>query len=64
MYIKIYLKTGLIWPFKSFIRASILFDKKEDNNFYLYRNYWGLNNITIKNQYPLSFINKLLSPLD
>lgn len=34
-YIKIYLKTKLIWSFKSLASALILFDKKLDNNFYL-----------------------------
>ncbi len=48
-YIKIYLKTGFIQPFKSPARALILFDKKPDGSFRLCIDYRGLNNLTIKN---------------
>ena len=62
--LKIYFKTnlvnGLIRLFKSFAKAFILFDKKSNISFRLYVNYWSLNNITIKNQYPLPLIGKLL----
>lgn len=47
--IKIYLKTGFIWPSKFLAGASILFDKKPNGNFWLDINYQGLNNLTIKN---------------
>lgn len=39
VFIKINLKTGLIWPSKSHADASILFDKKPDNSFWLYFDY-------------------------
>lgn len=33
IYIKTYLKTEFIWPFKFFVGALILFNKKLDDNF-------------------------------
>ena len=48
-YIKTNLVNGFIRPFKSFTGAFILFDKKLDRSFCFYVNYWGFNNITIKN---------------
>ena len=63
-YIKTYLKTGFILPFKSSASAPILFDKKPDDSLWVYVNYQGLNNLTIKNQYPLSFIEKALDWLN
>lgn len=39
VYIKIYLKTDLIWFFKSLIGVFILFDKKIDKNLQLYIDY-------------------------
>ena len=51
--LKIYIETNLA---NSFIRtsklpagASILFIRMLDGSFYLYVNYWGLNNLMIKN---------------
>ena len=62
--LKIYIKTnlvnGFIWPFKSPTGAPILFDKKPDRSLRLCVNYWALNNIIIKNQYPLLLIGELL----
>ena len=65
---KIYLETNLA---NSFIKASkspvgtlILFIYKPNSNFWLYVNYWGLNNLTIKNQYPLFLIIKFLNQLN
>ena len=53
-----------------FIRSSkspagipILFDKKLDNSLGLCVDYQGLNNLTIKNQYSLSLVGKLLDRL-
>ena len=40
---------GFIRPFKSPIEALILFNKKLNRNFHFCMNYWGFNNITIKN---------------
>lgn len=60
IYIKIYLKTWFIQSLKSLISAFIFFNKKFNNNLLLYINYQDLNNLTIKNWYSLSFIDKLL----
>ena len=62
-YIETHLKTRFIWPFKSSAAAPILFHKKPGSSFWLYVNYWGLNNLTIKNWYPLSLISKALDQL-
>ena len=54
----------------SFIRSSkfstgtlILFVQKKNSNLHLYINYQGLNNLTIKNCYPLPLINQSLDCL-
>ena len=52
-YIETHLKTGFIWPSKSPAGAPILFDKKPDGSLRLCVDYRGLNNLTIKNRYPL-----------
>ncbi len=62
-YIKTHLKTRFIQPSKSPAGASILFDKKPDGSLCLCVNYWGLNNLTSKNQYPLPLIGKSLDRL-
>ena len=59
-YIETHLKTGFIQPSKSLARASIFFNKKLNISFHLCINYWGLNNLTIKNWYPLPWIGKTL----
>ena len=59
-YIKTNLANGFIWPFKSPIEAFILFDRKLNRSFHFCIDYWGFNNITIKNQYLLPLIGKLL----
>ena len=48
-YIETNLANGFIRLFTSPARALILFDRKPDRNLRLCVNYWGLNNITIKN---------------
>ena len=48
-YIKTNLANGFIRPFKSPAGAPILFDRKPDGSLRLCVDYWGLNNITIKN---------------
>lgn len=60
IYIKTYFKTGFIWPLKFSAGTFILFDKKVNSSFRLCVNYQDLNNLIIKNQYPLSFISKSL----
>ena len=62
-YIETNLKTGFIWPFKSPAGAFILFDNKPDGSFWLCVNYRSLNNLTIKNWYPLPLIGKALDRL-
>ena len=62
-YIKTHLKIVFIWLSKFLAGAFILFDKKADGSLRLYVDYWGLNNLTIKNRYPLSLIGKSLNRL-
>ena len=62
-YIKTNLANGFIRPSKSPAGASIFFDWKPDRSFCLYVDYRGLNNITIKNQYPLPLIGESLDRL-
>ena len=59
-YIKTNLANSFIWPLKFPARALILFNRKPNENLRFCVNYWGLNNIIIKNQYPLPLISKLL----
>ena len=59
-YIETHLKTGFIRPSKSLGGAPILFDKKPDNSLWLCVNYQGLNNLMIKNWYPLPLIGEAL----
>ena len=60
-YIKSNLANKFIQPSKSPAEAPIFFVQKFDGNFYLCMDYRGLNNLTIKNQYLLSLIKKLLN---
>ena len=62
-YIKTHLKTGFIQPSKSPAGAPILFDKKPDGSLWLCVNYQDLNNLTIKNRYPLPLIGESLDRL-
>ena len=59
-YIETNLANGFIRPFKSPAGAPILFDQKPDEGFRLCMDYWGLNNIIIKNQYLLPLIGESL----
>ena len=59
-YIETNLANGFVRPSKSPASALILFDRKSDGSFRLCVNYWGLNNLTIKNRYPLPLIRDLL----
>ena len=59
-YIKTNLANGFILPSKSPGGASIPFDRKPDGSLCLCMDYRGLNNIIIKNQYPLPLIGKSL----
>ena len=62
-YIKTYLKTGFIQSFQFPADALIPFDKNPDASFWLCVNYWGLNNITIKNRNLPPFMGKALDQL-
>ena len=66
--LKAYIKTNLanefIQPSKSPARAPILFERKSDSLLRLCVNYRGLNNLTIKNRYPLLLIRELLDKLE
>ena len=62
-YIKTNLANGFIRPSKSPMSALILFDRKPDGSLRLCVDYRGLNNITIKNQYPLPLIGESLDRL-
>ena len=62
-YIETHLKTGFIRPSKSPAGAPILFDKKPDGSLRLCVDYQGLNNLTIKNRYPLPLIDESLDRL-
>ena len=59
-YIKTNLTNSFIWPSKSLARASILFERKPNKSFRLCVDYWGINNLTIKNRYPLPLIDESL----
>ena len=62
-YIETNLANSFIRPFKSPAGVPILFDRKPDRSLSLCMDYQGLNNITIKNQYPLPLIGKSLDRL-
>ena len=63
-YIKANLANGFIRPSKSPAGASILFVQKKDGSLRLCVDYRGLNNLTIKNHYPLPLIGESLDHLD
>ena len=60
-YVETNLVNGFIRASKSPVSAPILFVHKPNNRFCLCANYWGLNNLTIKNQYSLPLIGKFLN---
>ena len=62
-YMKTNLANGFICPSKFSAGAPILFDKKLDKSLRLYVDYRGLNNITIKNWYPLPLVGEFLDRL-
>ena len=62
-YIETNLANGFIQSSKSSAKALILFNRKPDRNLRFCVDYWGLNNITIKNQYPLPLIGESLDQL-
>ena len=62
-YIETNLANGFIRPSKSPAGAPILFDWKLDGSLRLCVDYQGLNNLTIKNRYPLPLIGESLDRL-
>ena len=62
-YIETNLVNGFIRPSKSLIQAPIFFDWKPDGSLRFCVDYWGLNNITIKNRYLLPLIGESLNRL-
>ena len=54
------LDKGFIYTSNSLVGAPVLFIKKK-KGLWFYINYWGLNNITRKNQYPLPLIKETLN---
>ncbi len=63
VYIENNLANNFIRLFKSSAGAPILLDKKSDSSLKLCVDYWDLNNLTIKNWYPLLLIRELLDRL-
>ena len=65
--LKTYIKTNLandfIWPSKLSAGALIFFVGKPDGSLRLYVDYRDLNNLTIKNRYPLPLNGELLDQL-
>ena len=62
-YIETNLANSFIRSFKSLAKAPIFFDKKLNNSLQLCINYKRLNNLTIKNQYPLLLVKEFLDQL-
>ncbi len=63
VYIKNNLANGFIRPSKSPALVPILFNKKPDSILRLCVDYQGLNNLTIKNRYPLPLVGESLDRL-
>ncbi len=62
-YIENNLANGFIRPTKSPTEELILFDQKIDSSLRLCKDYRGLNNLTIKNWYPLPLVGESLDQL-
>jgi hypothetical protein len=56
------LASGRIHPSKSPMASPVFFIKK-DGSLHLLQDYWALNTLTIKNQYPLPLISELAKQL-
>jgi len=57
------LETGHIRPSKSPMASPVFFIKKKDSSLRLVQDYWMLNDMTVKNKYPLPLISKLVNQL-
>lgn len=62
-YIQSSLKAGIIRPSSSPAGTGFFFVSKKDNSVRPCINYRGLNNITVKNQYPLTLISSAFEHL-
>lgn len=62
-FIKENLDTGRIRPSKSPMASPVFFIKKKDGSLRLVQDYRALNEMTIKNRYPLPLISELLDKL-
>ena len=63
-YIKINLACSCIWTLKSLASVFICFVCKPNSRLCFYINYQKLNNLTIKNWYPLLLVGKFLDLLE
>ena len=57
------MSTGRIRPSKSQFASAFFFVKKKDGKLRPVQDYWKLNDITVKNQYPLPLISELIDKL-
>src|SRR5258708_30832913 len=57
------LANGHICPSKSLIGAPMFFIKKKEGSLHLVQDYWKLNEIPIKNSYPLLLVSNMLTRL-
>jgi hypothetical protein len=57
------LETGRIRQSKSPMASPVFFIKKRDSSLQLVQDYWMLNDMTIKNKYPLPLISELVNQL-
>src|SRR5258705_1427005 len=57
------LANGRIRPSKSLIGAPVFFVKKKEGSLRLVQDYWKLNEITVKNSYPLPLVSDMLTRL-
>ena len=62
-YIETNLTNSFIKPSKSPTGTPILFDRKSNGSLWLYIDYQGINDFTIKNRYPLPLIGKSVDRL-
>ncbi len=57
------LANGWIRPSKSPTGAPVFFVKKKDRSLRLVQDYWKLNEVMVKNSYPLPLISDILTHL-
>ena len=57
------LDKGFIWELTSPAVVPLLLATKPGEGVRIYYNYRGLNNVTVKNRYPLPLIRKILNTL-